>query len=80
MVCEIYREWVMTVSDGLFVHLSKAKKAISSFHKLSNTNGLSRICYLLGTEEKWEEKRREKKCIIREETEQRAKNKSSVHK
>lgn len=56
MVCEIYREWVMTVSDGLFVHLSKAKKAISSFHKLSNTNGLSRICYLLGTEEKWEEK------------------------
>lgn len=38
----------MTVSDGLFVHLNKAKKAISSFHKLAITNGLSASATCLG--------------------------------
>lgn len=47
----MYDYWVMIVSNGLFVHLSKAKKAISPSHKPSITNGLSCFFSLLGIEE-----------------------------
>lgn len=47
----MYGGWVMIVSNGLFVHLNKAKKAISPSHKPSITDGLSCFFSLLGMEE-----------------------------
>lgn len=47
----MHDDWVMIVSNGLFVHLNKAKKAISSSHKPSITDGLSYFFILLGIEE-----------------------------
>lgn len=43
----MYDDWVMIVSNGLFVHLNKAKKSISPSHKPSITGGLSHCLSLL---------------------------------
>jgi len=51
LVCMMYDDWVMIVSDGLFVHLNKAKKAISPSQKPSITDGLSSFSSLLEIEE-----------------------------
>lgn len=47
----MYGDWVMIVSNGLFGHPNKAKKAISPSQKSSITDGLSCFFSLLGIEE-----------------------------
>lgn len=44
-------DWVMIVSNGLFVHLNKAEKAISPSHKPSITDRLSCFFSFPGIEE-----------------------------
>lgn len=60
----MYDDWVMIISNGLFVHLNKAKKAISPSHKPSITDGLSCFFSFLGLEE-W---RREKELLGKKKT------------